>query len=110
MSRFLPLLLLLLAWGAARADVYRWVDEHGEPHYSDQWVPGSQVIKTNKARPGSETTSAVSSPITLSNSSALRSRSRISFTAILCAHLADSFARLHFVPPSACAAAPLSRL
>ncbi|MBV8783560.1 MAG: DUF4124 domain-containing protein [Gammaproteobacteria bacterium] len=57
MSRFLPLLLLLLAWGAARADVYRWVDEHGEPHYSDQWVPGSQVIKTNKARPGSETMS-----------------------------------------------------
>jgi Domain of unknown function (DUF4124) len=35
----------------ARADVYRWVDAQGEPHYSDQWVPGSQVIKTDKAHP-----------------------------------------------------------
>jgi len=35
----------------ARADVYRWVDERGVPHYSDQWVPGSEVIKTNKAHP-----------------------------------------------------------
>jgi hypothetical protein len=35
----------------ARADVYRWVDEHGQPHYSDQWVPGSQVVKTSKAHP-----------------------------------------------------------
>jgi Domain of unknown function (DUF4124) len=35
----------------ARADVYRWVDEQGEPHYSDQWVPGSEVIKTDKAHP-----------------------------------------------------------
>ncbi len=35
----------------AQADVYRWVDEKGEPHYSDQWVPGSQVIKTGKVHP-----------------------------------------------------------
>ena len=35
----------------ARADVYRWVDEQGQPHYSDQWVPGSVVIKTDKSRP-----------------------------------------------------------
>ena len=42
----------------ARADVYRWVDEKGEPHYSDQWVPGSTVIKTSKAtRPGSDSAS-----------------------------------------------------
>ena len=37
--------------GVARADVYRWVDEHGEPHYSDRWVPGSELIKTSKPRP-----------------------------------------------------------
>jgi hypothetical protein len=37
--------------GVAQADVYRWVDEHGEPHYSDRWVPGSELIKTSKPRP-----------------------------------------------------------
>jgi hypothetical protein len=35
--------------GIARADVYRWVDEHGIAHYSDEWVPGSEVIKSSKA-------------------------------------------------------------
>jgi Domain of unknown function (DUF4124) len=35
--------------GVARADVYRWVDEHHVAHYSDQWVPGSEVIKTTKS-------------------------------------------------------------
>jgi gamma-glutamyl:cysteine ligase YbdK (ATP-grasp superfamily) len=44
-------LTLAAAIGVARADVYRWVDEHGEVHYSDVWVPGSQLIKTNKPRP-----------------------------------------------------------
>lgn len=34
----------------AQADVYRWVDEHGEPHYSDRWVPGSELIKSSKPR------------------------------------------------------------
>ncbi len=34
----------------ARADVYRWVDERGEPHYSDRWVPGSELIKSSKTR------------------------------------------------------------
>ena len=59
-------MLRLISFGAliiagtvtvAQADVYRWVDEHGLPHYSDQWVPGSQIIKTSKAHPGSETMS-----------------------------------------------------
>ena len=50
-------LILAGTLSVAQADVYRWVDEHGEPHYSDQWVPGSQVIKTTKAHPGSETLS-----------------------------------------------------
>ena len=35
----------------ARADVYRWVDDRGQSHYSDQWMPGSEVIKTSKTRP-----------------------------------------------------------
>jgi hypothetical protein len=30
----------------AQADVFRWVDDHGGVHYSDQWVPGSEVIKS----------------------------------------------------------------
>ena len=44
-------LLLAGAVGLARADVYRWVDAQGQPHYSDQWVPGSEVIKTSKRQP-----------------------------------------------------------
>jgi hypothetical protein len=42
--------LLAGAAGVAQADVYRWVDEHGGVHYSDQWMPGSQLIKTTHAR------------------------------------------------------------
>jgi hypothetical protein len=38
---------------AQAADVFRWVDEHGGVHYSDQWVPGSEVIKSGKPRPAS---------------------------------------------------------
>src|SRR5262249_35211359 len=36
---------------AHAADVYRWVDDHGGVHYSDQWVPGSEVIKSSRPRP-----------------------------------------------------------
>jgi hypothetical protein len=38
---------------AAHADVYRWVDDHGGVHYSDQWVPGSESIKSSPKPPGS---------------------------------------------------------
>ena len=48
-------LLLAGAFSIAQADVYRWVDDKGEPHYSDQWVPGSEIIKTAKPRPNSTT-------------------------------------------------------
>ncbi len=41
------------AASVAHADVYRWVDDHGGVHYSDQWVPGSEVVKTIKPRPTS---------------------------------------------------------
>ena len=48
MLRRISLIALILAGALtiARADVYRWVDEKGQPHYSDQWVPGSEVVKT----------------------------------------------------------------
>jgi hypothetical protein len=45
-------LIIAGAFTLARADVYRWVDDKGQPHYSDQWMPGSEVIKTSKTRPG----------------------------------------------------------
>jgi hypothetical protein len=44
-------LFLAGAFTVAQADVYRWVDDRGVPHYSDQWMPGSEVIKTSKAHP-----------------------------------------------------------
>jgi hypothetical protein len=50
MSRFTAILILALvgALGIARADtVYRWVDSHGEVHYTDQWRPGAKLIMTN---------------------------------------------------------------
>src|SRR3569833_4407632 len=37
--------------GVAHADVYRWVDARGEARYTDRWVPGSELIKSNKPRP-----------------------------------------------------------
>jgi Domain of unknown function (DUF4124) len=55
MLRKLAIGTLLFAGAAtvAHADVFRWVDEHGGVHYSDQWVPGSEVIKTTRPRPTS---------------------------------------------------------
>src|SRR5262249_45007543 len=44
-------LILAGAFTVAQADVYRWVDEKGEAHYSDQWMPGAVVVKTSKAHP-----------------------------------------------------------
>ena len=44
--------------GVAHADVYRWVDDKGEPHYSDRWVPGSELIKSDKPRPQNADSSA----------------------------------------------------
>ena len=41
--------------GVAHADVYRWVDEKGEAHYSDRWVPGSELIKSDKPHPQTPT-------------------------------------------------------
>jgi hypothetical protein len=62
MLRAVSISLLIVAGAItlARADVYRWVDDQGQPHYSDQWVPGSVVIKTDKAHPAGADTSASS--------------------------------------------------
>jgi hypothetical protein len=48
MLRLVSITALVLAGACtlARADVFRWVDEQGVTHYSDEWVPGSVVIKT----------------------------------------------------------------
>ncbi|HVW71339.1 MAG TPA: DUF4124 domain-containing protein [Steroidobacteraceae bacterium] len=46
--------------GVANADVYRWVDDKGEPHYSDKWVPGSQLIKSNRPHPQDSTAPSAS--------------------------------------------------
>jgi len=44
--------------GVAHADVYRWVDGRGEAHYTDRWVPGSELIKSSKPHPAEPTPSA----------------------------------------------------
>jgi hypothetical protein len=46
----------------ANADVFRWVDDHGGVHYSDQWVPGSEVIKSSKPHPATTSTNATQRP------------------------------------------------
>lgn len=63
MLRLVSIVVLFVAGAVVtvQADVYRWVDEHGQPHYSDQWVPGSEVIKTGKGRPPGVEASARSS-------------------------------------------------
>lgn len=43
---------LLTVTAAAYADVWRWTDPQGHVQYSDRWVPGSVLIKTDK--PNSE--------------------------------------------------------
>jgi hypothetical protein len=67
---FVTAIILAGAVTLARADVYRWVDDAGQPHYSDQWVPGSEVIKTVKARPpGADATARTAGQKTLTAAS-----------------------------------------
>jgi ABC-type uncharacterized transport system auxiliary subunit len=52
MSRILAITLILLGTAsAAQADVYRWTDADGTVKFSDRWVPGSVLVKTDKSRP-----------------------------------------------------------
>lgn len=45
--------------GIARADVvYEWTDAQGQVHYTDQWVPGAKVIRTETARRSAADSSA----------------------------------------------------
>jgi len=55
MLRLVSITALVLAGACtlARADVFRWVDSDGVVHYSDEWVPGSVVVKTVKPHPES---------------------------------------------------------
>jgi len=55
MLRTLAIGTLIMAGGfsAAYADVYRWVDPQGIVHYTDEWVPGSVLIKMTKPHPES---------------------------------------------------------
>lgn len=41
---------LLVGASAVHADVYRWVDSRGTVQYSDRWVPGSVLVKTDSSR------------------------------------------------------------
>ena len=62
-------LILASAVTLAQADVYRWVDERGQPHYSDQWMPGSEIIKTSKTHPaGADSAARVADQRTLTAS------------------------------------------
>ncbi|HKT72378.1 MAG TPA: DUF4124 domain-containing protein [Steroidobacteraceae bacterium] len=45
------LLAVVCRTAHADADVYRWVDERGGIHYSDRWVPGSELIRSSKPHP-----------------------------------------------------------
>jgi hypothetical protein len=47
---------------AAHADVYRWTDAKGTVQYSDKWVPGSILIKTDKNHVPPPSTPAASAP------------------------------------------------
>lgn len=39
------MLAILATVGSVDADVYTWVDETGQVHYSDQWVPGCEKVE-----------------------------------------------------------------
>jgi len=71
-------LILAGAFTLARADVYRWIDEHGQAHYSDQWVPGSEVIRTGKAHPAGAEAAAQSADLRTLTAGANRASAEVS--------------------------------
>jgi len=63
MIRILSIAVILLGLAtAAQADVYRWTDAHGTVQYSDKWVPGSTLIKTDKNHVAPSPAPATSAP------------------------------------------------
>jgi hypothetical protein len=56
MNRILAIAGALLGLASvAQADVWRWTDPNGTVHYSDNWVPGSTLVKTGSKSSFSET-------------------------------------------------------
>ena len=56
MNRILAIAGALLGLASvAQADVWRWTDPNGTVHYSDNWVPGSTLVKTGSKSAFSET-------------------------------------------------------
>ena len=51
----------------AQADVWKWTDPNGTIHYSDNWVPGSVLVKTD-ARGSSAASAPDSAPAPRANS------------------------------------------
>jgi len=48
MFRILAITAALLGLASiAQADVWKWTDPNGTIHYSDNWVPGSVLVKTD---------------------------------------------------------------
>jgi hypothetical protein len=63
MFRILAITATLLGIAsAAHADVYRWTDAKGIVQYSDRWVPGSTLVKTDKNHTPPPAASAVEAP------------------------------------------------
>jgi len=62
MVRFTLTLSAVLITGSAYADVYKTVDAQGQVHYSDQWSPGAEVIKTNQSARALEANQAAAPP------------------------------------------------
>jgi len=62
MQRTLAIATLILAAGVGAAladgDIWRWKDAQGVYHYSDQWVPGSELIKSTRPRSNGDEDSA----------------------------------------------------
>lgn len=64
--RSLILLLGLLAGAAGATNVYRWVDENGQVHFSDRPAEGAEVLKV----PEAQTFSAPPAPVRVPRPSA----------------------------------------
>lgn len=60
---------------AAHADVYRWKDDQGHVHYSDQWTPGAVLIKSGTRNTMSEDQPADSQSDSQSDTQKLAARS-----------------------------------
>ena len=72
MNRILAIAGALLGLASvAQADVWRWTDPNGTVHYSDNWVPGSTLVKTGAKSEFSEATSPAPEASSSSNGATL---------------------------------------